>query len=215
MLRLENVSKSFKRDGNAISLFEDFSIEIDRGEFVALRGPSGCGKTTFCLMAGGLLPPDSGNILLDAIDLYNLRRPKRQRFVADNIGFVFQQFHLLPYLNTLDNISIPQLAHPDKNLEPKALELLDALGLEERAEHLPSELSVGERQRVALARALLTNPNLLIADEPTGNLDSENAETVVSFLRKHADDGNIVVMATHNAEAAEKADRTIAIGKKQ
>jgi ABC-type lipoprotein export system ATPase subunit len=107
------------------------------------------------------------------------------------------------------------LAHPGRNLEARALELLEALGLKERADHLPSELSVGERQRVALARALLTSPGLLIADEPTGNLDRENAETVVSFLRKHADDGNIVVMATHNAEAADKTDRTIAIGKKK
>jgi len=215
MLRIESVSKSFKHHGDSIRIFENFSLEIEQGKFVALQGHSGSGKTTLCLMAGGLLPPDSGNILLDAVDFYSLQRQRRQRLVADNIGFVFQQFHLLPYLNVLDNILIPQLAHPNENLKTKANELIKTLGLLQRTNHLPSELSVGERQRVALARAIVTSPRLLIADEPTGNLDSENADIVISSLRKHADNGNIVLMATHDSNAAAKADKTIPIGSKK
>ncbi|MBD3315966.1 MAG: ATP-binding cassette domain-containing protein, partial [Chitinivibrionales bacterium] len=176
-----------------------------------LQGPSGCGKSTLLLAAGGLLAPDHGAVRVAGGDLYALSSEQRARYRAHNIGFVFQQFHLIPYLSVLDNILAPSLAI-DKNegVREHAVELMKHFGLESRARHVPSELSTGERQRTALARALLNRPKLLLADEPTGNLDGENAETVLGYLGEFSrEGGGAVVLVTHDIRVARHAHRVI------
>ena len=209
MLIIEKISKTFKHINGGIPLIQEFSLNLQGGDFVALCGSSGCGKTTLMLMAGGLLSPDAGSIYLHGRDIYSMPPDARAEFRAEHLGFVFQQFHLLPYLNVIDNICLPDLAHRSKNSMTRAVELASDLGLSDRVAHLPSELSIGERQRTALARALLNSPSLILADEPTGNLDTDNADIVISMLRKFADNGNCVMMVTHSRDAAEKADRII------
>jgi ABC-type lipoprotein export system ATPase subunit len=209
MLIIEKISKTFKHVNRDIPLFEDFSLNVQKGEFLALCGPSGCGKTTLMLMAGGLLAPDKGEVCLHGRELYSFSSAAGAEFRAENLGFVFQQFHLLQYLNVIDNILLPELAFLSKDTKRRANQLIEELGLSPRATHFPSELSIGERQRTALARALIHSPSLILADEPTGNLDSENTEIVISMLRKFADEGNSVIMVTHSRDAAEKTDRVI------
>lgn len=211
MLILEKLSKSFKgtkRTGN-ISLFRDFNLKLVDGDFFALCGPSGSGKTTLMLMAGGLLSPDDGTVYIYGRDIYSMSTDSRAEFMAEHIGFLFQQFHLMPYLSVKDNILLPELALKKDNAESRAEELIEELKLSERAAHRPSELSIGERQRTALARAMIHSPKLLLVDEPTGNLDHKNADIVLDMLRKFTDQGNCVLMVTHSKEAAERADKTI------
>ena len=184
-------------------------LHIQRGEFVALRGPSGSGKTTLLLATGGLLMPTSGAVTVDGQVLYALSPEERARFRGATIGFVFQQFHLVPYLSVERNILVPAIAAPADNARERARALMGHFQLASRARHVPAELSTGERQRVALARALLNGPKILLADEPTGNLDGENAETVLRYLTKFADDGGAVLLVTHDARATRYAHRTI------
>ena len=212
MLHIEEISKKFVHSRKEIKLFSGFSMKLQKNDFIAVCGPSGCGKTTLMLMIGGLLAPDSGRIFIHGRDVYDMSPDERTLFRAENIGFVFQQFHLLPYLNVLDNILLPSLALPGNDVKERALALAEELRLTDRLPHLPSELSIGERQRAALARALLNSPTLLLADEPTGNLDSDNADIVIDMLRKIAENGSAVMMVTHSREAAEKADRVIKLG---
>ena len=215
MLKITGISKQFTHHNGDILLFDDFSLSAADGEFLAVCGPSGSGKTTLMLMAGALLPPTSGKVYVDDTDLYALSSEKRSVFRAEKIGFVFQQFHLIPYLTVRENITLPHLAHyagETSSQEHNASTLIEELGLTSRSEHLPSELSAGEKQRVALSRALFNAPTLLIADEPTGNLDDENADIVVSILRKYAEKGNTVIMVSHSRTASEKADRILNIG---
>ena len=213
MLIVEHLSKSFKQTNRTgkISLFRDFNLKLISGDFIALCGASGCGKTTLMLMVGGLLSPDSGTVYLHGRDLYSMSSDSRAEFMAENVGFVFQQFHLMQYLSVKNNILLPELALKQHDSESKAAKLISELNLTDRTTHLPSELSIGERQRTALARALIHSPTLILADEPTGNLDHENADIVISMLRKFADAGNCVMMVTHSREAAEKADRIVEI----
>ena len=159
-------------------------FKIKKGETFSLAGESGCGKSTMLLLAGGLLTPESGSVQIGGEDPYVLTADARSKFRADNIGFVFQQFHLVPYLSVLDNVLAPSIATGSKDAEQRARELLDRFGLSHRLEHTPGELSSGERQRTALARALLNEPKVLLADEPTGNLDTENATEVLKHLRQ-------------------------------
>jgi ABC-type lipoprotein export system ATPase subunit len=161
------------------------------------------------LLAGGLLTPESGSVQIGGEDPYVLTADARSKFRADNIGFVFQQFHLVPYLSVLDNVLAPSIATGSKDAEQRARELLDRFGLSHRLEHTPGELSSGERQRTALARALLNEPKVLLADEPTGNLDTENATEVLKHLREFAASGGAVLLVTHDAQAAAAADRII------
>jgi ABC-type lipoprotein export system ATPase subunit len=209
MLIIEKISKTFKHGNRNIPLFKGFSLNMQGGDFLALCGPSGCGKTTLMLMAGGLLAPDNGKVFLHGRDIYSLSADARAEFRAQNLGFVFQQFHLLQYLNIMDNILLPELASSKSDTTAKAKQLVLDLGLSDRATHRPSELSIGERQRTALARALVNSPSLILADEPTGNLDQKNADIVISMLRKFADNGNCVMMVTHSKDAAAQADRII------
>jgi putative ABC transport system ATP-binding protein len=207
-LKLENVTKSYRKGGVEISAVDAVSLSIQPGEFASVTGASGCGKTTLLLLAGGLLHPSSGRVNLCDIEPYTLSSNARARFRAEHIGFVFQQFCLIPYLDVRENIVAASLAVRHPNAERRADELMEQFNLGKRAKHLSEELSTGERQRTALARAMLNNPKVLLADEPTGNLDDANAEVVLKALASFAGSGGSVLLVTHDARAAGYADTT-------
>jgi len=211
LLELENVAKTFRSGSEQVHAVDGVSLNIDAGEFVAVRGASGCGKTTLLLMAGGLLSPERGRVILDDQDLYAIDSRQRAAFRASHVGFVFQQFHLVPYLNVVDNVMVPSVSGTlsSEAAIQRTDELIARFGLQQRRHHVPSALSTGERQRVALARALLNQPRLLLADEPTGNLDRENAEVVLNHLRSFSDDGGAVLLVSHDDQAIAFADRKI------
>ncbi len=211
MLEIKNVSKSFRRSDGTVKALDGISLEIKEGEFFAVQGKSGSGKTTLLLIAGTILAPDSGEILFNGKKLYSLPLNERTAFRAEKIGFVFQQFHLVPYLTVYENIMLPSLVLKNTDLRKHAMELVENFGLAHRVTHLPSELSIGERQRTAMARAMIHSPDILLADEPTGNLDSENAEIILSAMRKFVALEKHILMVTHSNEAAEKADRALHI----
>jgi len=210
MLELEGVRKSYDGPtGGTLSVLEDVTLAVGAGEFVAARGPSGCGKSTLLLVCGTLLRPDSGDVRVAGTDVYALTPDRRARLCAERVGFVFQQFHLIPYLTVRENVLARTVALSVEDAQGKAKELLERFGLAERADHRPAQLSTGERQRAGLARALLGSPGLVLADEPTGNLDDENGRVVLEALSEYAKAGGAVLMATHDSVAAEAADRSV------
>jgi ABC-type lipoprotein export system ATPase subunit len=209
MLEIKHVSKTFSGNQKEVRAVRDISFTVAPKEMVAVQGPSGCGKTTLLLMCGALLRPTRGVVLVADSDLYSLAADERSLFRAANIGFVFQQFHLLPYLNVLENVLVANSTFSHPNPRETARELIRHFNLEHRVNHVPTELSVGERQRVALARALFNKPKLVLADEPTGNLDPDNSLTVLDALREYADAGNAVLLVTHAPAAAERAHRVL------
>ena len=216
ILEATNVHKTFAgSNGSRIQAVKGVDLKVEQGDFIALRGPSGCGKSTLLLMAGGLLQPDQGKVEIAGENLYEQASGKRASIRASQVGFVFQQFHLVPYLSALENVLSPTLARAIPDASLKADALLEKFGLSERRDHVPSALSVGEQQRVALARALLLEPKLLLADEPTGNLDPENAEAILTRLATFAEDGGAVIMVTHDDRAAESASRSVLMDKGQ
>ena len=204
-LEINQVSKAYKGK-RSVQALDNIDLKAEGGDFIAVLGPSGCGKSTLMLTAGGLLAPDSGSALINGQNLYDLNNSKRAEFRAINLAFVYQEFHLIPYLNVLDNVRIADLAL-DGGSEEKALAILEKFGLKDRADHLPSELSVGEQQRAALSRAIYTGAKIILADEPTGNLDSENAESVLQALKVFAQEGGIVLMVTHDDRAVAYANK--------
>ena len=210
MIAVEQLSKSYrtKRDGS-LDVFRDLDFTIDEGEFVVIRGPSGCGKTTLLLTLGGMLRPSSGRITIGDTDVYTLDSRARAQFRASSIGFVFQMFHLIPYLDVIENVLLGAGSRAVSGDRPRAEQLLDRLGLSGRLSHRPSELSAGERQRTAIARAMINRPKLILADEPTGNLDPENADEVVGHLAEFKSEGGTVIMVTHGLSADRAADRII------
>lgn len=211
LLELHEVRRTYGRGRNGeVVALAGVTLTLEGGEFVAIQGPSGCGKTTLLLTAGGLLSPDSGRVTVAGEDSYRLSHEARAAFRARTVGFVFQQFHLVPYLTVLDNVLAPVLAAPSR-AQPRrrAEELLKRFNLEHRRHHVPAELSTGERQRVALARALLNQPKVLLADEPTGNLDIENASIILQDLVEFARAGGAVLLVTHEATAARHAHRVV------
>jgi putative ABC transport system ATP-binding protein len=209
MLILENIRKTYAGPDGAVRAVDGCSLAVKAGEFVAVRGPSGCGKSTLLLTAGGLLRPDHGRVLVGEQDPYAMTAEARASFRATRIGFVFQQFHLIPYLGVLDNVLAPSLAAPSVNAPARAKSLLDQFGLGPRLQHVPAELSTGEKQRAALARALLNSPKLLLADEPTGNLDEENGGKVLGILADYARAGGAVLLVTHDPKVAGVAHRIL------
>ncbi|MEJ2702780.1 MAG: ATP-binding cassette domain-containing protein [Sedimentisphaerales bacterium] len=209
MLEFMNVSKRFDGAQGKVTALRDVSFSVEAGELLAIRGPSGCGKTTLLLAAGGLLRPSEGRISLDGQDPYELSPEQRSKLRAQMIGFVFQQFHLIPYLTVRQNILAASLALPEKGTPNRAREIIDHFGLDDRVDHVPAQLSTGERQRTALARAVLNQPKLILADEPTGNLDEDNAQIVFGYLSQYVDDGGCVLLVTHDARAAAHATRTL------
>jgi ABC-type lipoprotein export system ATPase subunit len=188
---------------------DDLTLSIEAGEFVALKGHSGSGKSTLLAILGGLALPNSGSVVVAGHDVGKLSSSGRARFREENVGFVFQMFHLLPYLNVLDNVLVAAPAATRVASREYAKQLLNEFGMSERITHHPSQLSAGERQRVAMARALLNRPKLLLADEPTGNLDEKNADALLDFLGGFHQEGGTIVLATHDERAAGRADRII------
>ena len=209
MLEVSEIGKVYNGRNGEVQALDGVSLAVRRGEFVGVQGPSGCGKTTLLLACGGLLSCDAGQVLIDAQDPYALSPDERAQFRAEKVGFVFQQFHLVPYLSALDNVLSPTLARPLPDALRRAAEMMTRLGLTDRAGHVPAELSTGERQRTALARALLQRPGLLLADEPTGNLDSDSAQIVMEHLAEFAEQGGAVLLVTHDERAARFAQRTV------
>jgi putative ABC transport system ATP-binding protein len=209
MLEFKKVSKWFNGTEGKVTALKDVSFRVGPGELLAIRGPSGCGKTTLLLAAGGLLRPSEGHIRLDGRDPYGLSPEQRSKLRARTIGFVFQQFHLIPYLTVRQNILAASLALPEREVATRAQDIIHHFGLDDRVNHVPAQLSTGERQRTALARAVLNEPKVILADEPTGNLDEDNARTVLGYLSQYADDGGCVLLVTHDQRAAAHATRTL------
>jgi ABC-type lipoprotein export system ATPase subunit len=209
MLKFKNITKWFDGPDGKVTALDEICLSISPGEFLAVRGPSGCGKTTLLLTAGGLLRPSAGQVSLDGQDPYMLSSEMRSRMRASMIGFVFQQFHLIPYLTVRQNIMTPSLALPAKEALRRTQELVGSFGLDDRAGHVPSQLSTGQRQRTALARALLNKPKIILADEPTGNLDEENADIVFDYLSKYVSEGGCVLLVTHDVRAAAHATKIL------
>ncbi len=207
MIQLEEVSKIFESAGKKVKALDKINMQVENGEFLVVKGPSGSGKTTLLMSIAGMLRPSSGIITIDDNSIYILNNRERTKFRALNIGFVFQMFYLIPYLNVLENILISGELAIDDAKRGRALKLSENLGLSERLKHKPSELSVGESQRVALARALIHNPKIILADEPTGNLDSKNSSDIVGILAEYHQKGGTVIMATHGDNTYNIADR--------
>jgi ABC-type lipoprotein export system ATPase subunit len=211
MITLSGVSKVYPSKLGEVRALDDVSLEIEAGEFVAVRGHSGSGKSTLLAMVGGLAQPTSGRIDVHGHEISAFSSAERARFRRENIGFVFQMFHLLPYLNVLDNVLMAADPQQRNDAAAYAEELLEKFDLTHRRFHRPAEMSAGERQRVAMARALLNRPQLMLADEPTGNLDDRNADAVLDLLGQFHRDGGTVLLVTHHANAAERAQRTISL----
>jgi putative ABC transport system ATP-binding protein len=202
LLQLTEVCKSYTGVAGRITAMDRVSLTLRAGDFASIQGHSGCGKTTLLLTAGTLLQPDSGEVKVMGQSVAELSPSQRAALRSNSIGFVFQQFHLVPYLSVLDNVLAPALAAKTNGQLARAESLLERFGLASRSGHVPAQLSSGERQRCALARALLNQPRLLLADEPTGNLDEENAEIVLKSLSEFAKAGGAVLLVTHDSRAA-------------
>jgi ABC-type lipoprotein export system ATPase subunit len=212
MIHLDNVSKVYRKGDAEVRALDGFSLHVETGEFVAVRGRSGSGKSTLLLTVGGMVRPTSGSVQIAGSDIYAMSAGARTRWRAEQIGFVFQMFHLLPYLNVLDNVQVPHLAGASASRED-ARKMLEHFGLGDRLMHNPAELSTGERQRVAVARALITQPRLILADEPTGNLDPDSAHTIMDYLKEYHEQGGTVLLVTHEELAEQYAQRTVELGK--
>jgi putative ABC transport system ATP-binding protein len=213
VLSVNRVRKEYGPEGpGRVVALAEVSLEIRGGEFVAVMGPSGSGKSTLLSILGAMNPPTTGTVTIDGIDVYELSQERQADLRREYIGFVFQQLELLPYLTALENVMLPLaiLKMPDKR--GKALRALEQLGLDtKKADRLPSELSGGEQGRVAIARAIVNDPPIILADEPTGSLDTENGQLVLELLRQLAAAGHAVVMVTHNPDSRLLADRVIDI----
>ena len=211
-IELKGVSKIYpantSADAGEVRALDNVSIHVEKGEWLAVMGPSGSGKSTLSNLIGCLDRPTSGTILIYGQDVSGMPRSEMPRFRAENIGFVFQQFHLIPHLTALENVMLAQYFHSMTD-EAEAVEALARVGLKERANHLPAHLSGGEQQRVCIARALINDPKIILADEPTGNLDATNEEIVLRILRDLHRQGRTIVMVTHDPVVARLADRRV------
>ena len=213
MFRLEEVTKVYSRRGREVVAFHVTSLLIQPGDYVAIVGPSGSGKTTLLSMLGGMLSPSTGRVWFDGASLYDLSVGQRARIRREKIGFVFQTFNLVPYLTAVENVQVPlYLAGvPKKQQREQAITLLDRVGLGDRLDHKPCEMSTGQQQRVALARTLANQPAVILADEPTGNLDPESRQRVLAFFDELHRESHTIVMVTHDSAAAERAQRKLVL----
>jgi putative ABC transport system ATP-binding protein len=212
MLILETISKTYKGPDGPVTVLNSLSLTVTPGEVVAVQGPSGSGKTTLLLIAGGLLKPDTGVVAVDRQSVYELSPNGRSGLRAEKIGFVFQQFHLIPYLTVLENVLAPSVVRPDPGAREHAQELIRHFRIDHRMNHVPAQLSMGECQRVALARALLNDPAVILADEPTGNLDEENGHIILQYLAEFAKQDRAVLIVTHDAQVFEYTHRRVSLG---
>jgi putative ABC transport system ATP-binding protein len=211
VVELSEVTKTYRRGSETIAAVNGVSLSIARGEFVAVVGPSGSGKTTLLNLIGCMDKPDSGRVCVDDMDTGRLSERALTKIRGQKIGFIFQQFFLLPTLTVRENVELPAVFLGQYNGAGRARALLEQVGLGPRASHLPSQLSGGEMQRVAIARALMNSPQVLIADEPTGNLDSQNAQSILTVFRELNQGGLTIVMVTHNTDLAQAAGRIVSM----
>ncbi len=208
LLELKDISKIYS--GGTVKALNDVSLTVEKGEWVAIMGPSGSGKSTMMNIIGCMDKPSMGQVILDGKDIAQESSKSLTQIRRDKIGLIFQQFHLVNYLTALENVMVAQYYHsmPD---EKEAMEALERVGLAERAKHLPSQLSGGEQQRVCIARALINHPQLILADEPTGNLDEANENMVIDIFKKLHAEGRTIIVVTHAPEVASFAERTVVL----
>jgi len=212
MIEIKNVTKSYEMGGEHVLALDGVSLTVEEGDFLAVTGPSGSGKSTLLFTMGGLLTPTKGAVSVRGTDIYGLHSRERARFRRENIGFIFQTFELLPYLTALENVMLPlSIAGVDSvEQRERAREGLSRVGLAKRVGHKPSELSGGEQQRVSIARGIVNQPEILLADEPTGNLDRKTGDGIIDLLRGlNERDGQTIVIVTHDTSTAEEANRVI------
>ena len=204
ILELKNVSKIY----GSLKALNDINLSVNAGDWLSIMGPSGSGKTTMINIVGCMDTPSTGNVILDGVDISKESQANLTRIRRDKIGLIFQQFHLINYLTAVENVMLAQYYHsmPD---EQEALEALEKVGLKDRAHHLPGQLSGGEQQRVCIARALINSPQILLGDEPTGNLDEENEKVVVDIFRRLHSEGVTIIIVTHDPEVGDVAQRKI------
>jgi len=211
MIAVNDVTKSYIIGGNQVNALHDVSLEISEGDFMAVTGPSGSGKSTLLYTLGGLLTPNTGRVLVNESDIYSLNQRMRAKFRRDNVGFIFQTFELLPYLTALENVMLPLSIDGVSGWEQedRAYDSLEKVGLDERADHKPTELSGGEQQRVAVARGLVNEPKILLADEPTGNLDQKTGDGIMGLLSDLNEEGQTIVFVTHDQSRTVIANKVI------
>jgi ABC-type lipoprotein export system ATPase subunit len=210
MFELRDLSRHYHKDGSVIKALDQANLRLEPGDFAVIQGPSGSGKSTLLLLAGGLLSPTSGGVLFQGVDIHRKGRLWKNRFRKRHVSFIFQKFHLMPYLTVYDNIRIP-LALQGRTREADRLirETAESLQIAPRLGHYPPELSSGEQQRVALARSLVSQSELILADEPTGNLDPQNAEIIARRLTEESKKGRVILLVTHEREMACLGNRQI------
>jgi putative ABC transport system ATP-binding protein len=216
LISIKSVTKTFSKGKTTIKPLEDLSLDVPRGEFLSLMGPSGSGKTTLLNLIAGIDSPTSGEILIDGRDIAHLSRTELTKWRSVHVGYIFQLYHLVPILSAYENIELPLLLGKLSKAErkEKILAALDLVGLGDRADHRPSELSGGQEQRVAIARAIVHDPDLLVADEPTGDLDRDSADSILTLLNTLATEHEkTIVMVTHDPKASAAAHRTLQLEK--
>lgn len=212
MIKAHNISKRFRTRHSRVDALKNVSLHIVKGDFVSITGPSGSGKSTLLLTLGGMSAPHEGQIVWGGESVYGWDLKKRAEWRARSVGFMFQTFNLIPYLNVLENVAVAERLSGKKTIDKKKiLKMLDRMKLSDRLEHLPRELSVGQQQRVAMARALIKEPALILADEPTGNLDPKAAAGILDILKEINSEGKTVVLITHDPHTASIAKRNIHI----
>jgi len=212
ILKVEHLSKEFKSGDDTVQVLSDVSFAVEAGSTCAIVGPSGSGKTTLIAICAGLERPSEGSVLFDDVALHKASEEQLARIRNQSIGFIFQSFQLLPSLTALENVMVPAEINGEKMVRGSAIELLGRVGLGRRLHHFPAQLSGGEQQRVAIARAFMNAPKVLFADEPTGNLDTETAESIVKLIfNLNANTGTTLILVTHDRELTELADRTISL----
>jgi putative ABC transport system ATP-binding protein len=211
MIELKNIEKTYRRGAEDVRALRGVDLTVDAGEMMAIVGPSGAGKTTLLHILGCLDQPTKGDVLFDGVNTAGMPESQLVKIRREKIGFVFQQFYLIPGLSVFDNIALP-LLFSKKPADPKKIrKLAEMVGLKHRLNHAPAQLSGGEMQRTAIARGLVNDPAVLLADEPTGNLDTENSEKIYAILRRLSDEGLTTIMITHNPDLAGRAERTVKI----
>lgn len=213
LIEIHDISKNYESGDTSINAIKNMNFYIDDGEFITIMGQSGSGKSTLLSVLGALNHPSYGKVLIDSMDLYNLSTEQRADFRSEYIGFIFQSFQLVPYLTVIENVEIPMAVTgiKKKNQREMAMDVLKIVGLEQKSDRLPDQLSGGEQERVAIARAIVNKPPLILADEPTGNLDSTTATGIMELLKSLNKDGHTIIMVTHNQKMSEYASRTINI----
>lgn len=211
-IKISEIEKTYAGPEGGVHALRRVSLEMEKGDFVAVMGPSGSGKSTLLTILGAMNPPSEGSLVVDDIDVYSLSTEKLADFRHEYLGFVFQQLQLIPYLTALENVMLPLvISKTEESKEELALEALRKVGLADYANRLPDQLSGGEQARVAIARAVVNEPLVILADEPTGNLDSKTGEEMMNLFKQLNEEGRTVIMVTHNEEAAQHAGRVVAI----